>query len=209
MTASTEPVASGIASAVPSIASTSVRAARIAGIGSTAITLAPLGRSARVRFPVPAARSSTSAPGPIRSRSQSHAIGRRVAGPPPLVLRTTPANARAASWISAVSPPSASSFERVMAAWIAFRNAARTPACSSSWMAAIVVPPGDVTISRSSTGCMPPSRRSFAVPSIVCTTSCVEISRESPSRIPASIMDSASSAKYAGPEPETAVTASM
>ena len=47
------------------------------------------------------------------------------------------------------------------------------------------------------------------MPNIVCTTSSVETSRESPSRIPASIIASASNAKYAGPEPETAVTASM
>ncbi len=71
------------------------------------------------------------------------------------------------------------------------------------------MPPGEVTISRSSTGWMCSSRRSFAVPNIVWTTSCVEISRERPSRNPASIIASASSAKYAGPEPETAVTASM
>ena len=44
---------------------------------------------------------------------------------------------------------------------------------------AIVVPPGDVTISRSSTGCIFSSRSCFAVPSIVWTTSRVEISRES------------------------------
>ena len=53
------------------------------------------------------------------------------------------------------------------------------------------------------------SRNCFAVPSIVCTTSWVETSRERPSRMPASIIASARSAKYAGPEPETAVTASM
>ena len=39
------------------------------------------------------------------------------------------------------------------------------------------------------------------MPSIVCTTSWVEISRERPRRMPASIIASASSAKYAGPEP--------
>ena len=50
------------------------------------------------------------------------------------------------------SSPAASSRARVIAAWIALRNAARTPADSSSRIAAIVVPPGDVTISRSSTG---------------------------------------------------------
>ena len=106
-------------------------------------------------------------------------------------------------------PARASSRERSIAAWIAFRNAARTPACSSSRIAAIVVPPGEVTISRSSTGWILSSRSCFAVPSIVWTTSCVEISRERPSRMPASIIASASSAKYAGPEPETAVTASI
>ena len=80
--------------------------------------------------------------------------------------------------------PAASSRERTIAAWIALRNAARTPACSSSWRARIVVPPGEVTISRSSTGCIFSSRSSFAVPNIVCTTRSVEISRESPSRMP-------------------------
>ena len=80
---------------------------------------------------------------------------------------------------------------------------------SSSRIAAIVVPPGEVTISRSSTGWSFSSRSCFAVPSIVWTTSWVEISRERPSRRPASIIASARSAKYAGPEPETAVTASM
>ena len=85
--------------------------------------------------------------------------------------------------------------ERSIAAWIAFRNAARTPAISSSRIAAIVVPPGDVTISRSSTGCIFSSRSCLAVPNIVCTTSCVEISRERPRRMPASIIASASSAK--------------
>src|SRR3954454_21070564 len=105
--------------------------------------------------------------------------------------------------------PAASSRERSIAAWIALRKAARTPACSSSRIARMVVPPGEVTASRNSTGCIFSSRSSFAVPSIVCTTSCVEVSRPSPSRMPASIMASARSAKYAGPEPDTAVTASM
>src|SRR6266511_3602843 len=91
--------------------------------------------------------------------------------------------------------PAASSFDLSIAAWMALRNAARTPACSSSRIARIVVPPGEVTASRSSTGCIFSSRSSFAVPSIVWTTSCVEVSRPSPSRIPASIIASASSAK--------------
>ena len=97
--------------------------------------------------------------------------------------------------MSVRTSPSASSFERSIAAWIAFRNAARTPARSSSRIARIVVPPGEVTISRSSTGCISSSRSSFAVPNIVWTTSWVETSRESPSRIPASIIASARSAK--------------
>ena len=56
------------------------------------------------------------------------------------------------------------------------------------------VPPGEVTDSRSSTGWTRSSRSSFAVPSIVWTTRRVETSRDSPSRIPASIIASASSA---------------
>ena len=90
---------------------------------------------------------------------------------------------------------SESSRERSVAAVIAFRNAARTPARSSSRIARVVVPPGEVTVSRSSTGCRPSSRRSSALPNIVWTTSCVETSRDRPSRIPASIIASASSAK--------------
>src|SRR4029077_10938526 len=90
--------------------------------------------------------------------------------------------------------PAASSLLRSIAAWIALRKAARTPACSSSRIARIVVPPGEVTASRSSTGCICSSRSRCAVPSIVCTTSFVEISRERPRRMPASIMASASSA---------------
>src|SRR4029079_9591599 len=81
-------------------------------------------------------------------------------------------------------PSSASSCERSIAAWIAFRNAARTPAASSSRLARILVPHGAVTGTRSSTGWTRSSRRSFAVPSIVWTTSWVVTSRESPSRSP-------------------------
>ena len=64
-----------------------------------------------------------------------------------------------------------------MAALIAFRNAARTPERSSSLIARVVVPPGEVTASRSSTGCIPSSRSKRALPNIVCTTSFVETSR--------------------------------
>ena len=47
------------------------------------------------------------------------------------------------------------------------------------------------------------------MPSMVWFTSCVEISRDRPRRIPASIIASARRAKYAGPDPDTAVTASI
>src|SRR5688500_18366067 len=105
--------------------------------------------------------------------------------------------------------PAASSCDRSIAAWIASRKAARTPFCSSTRIARIVVPPGEVTASRRSTGCISSSRSNFAGPSIVWTTSWVDTSRERPSRMPASIIASARSAKYAGPEPDTAVTASI
>ena len=75
-------------------------------------------------------------------------------------------------------------------------------------MAAIVVPPGEVTISRSSTGWVPVSRSILAEPSIVWTISSVATSRDSPSRMQASIIASASRKKYAGPLPLVAVTAS-
>ena len=69
-------------------------------------------------------------------------------------------------------------------------NAART-LWSSSWrMAAAVVPPGEVTRSRSTVGCSPVSRSSFADPSMVCTTSSVAVSRGSPRCTPASIIAS-------------------
>ncbi len=78
---------------------------------------------------------------------------------------------------------------------MAFRKAARTPACSSSLMATMVVPPGEVTISRSSTGWVPMSRSIFADPIIVWTIRSVATSRDSPRRMHASIMASARSAK--------------
>src|SRR6266508_3187745 len=65
-------------------------------------------------------------------------------GPPPHV-QASPSS----------SPPRASSALRWQAASMAFRNAALTPASSRWRIAAMVVPPGEVTISRSSTGCLP------------------------------------------------------
>src|SRR5262249_34101333 len=71
----------------------------------------------------------------------------------------------------------------------------RTPACSRCRIAMIVVPPGDVTISRSSTGCFFVSLSIFAEPSIVWMISSVATSRESPSSMQASIIASASRKK--------------
>ena len=87
-------------------------------------------------------------------------------------------------------------------------NAARTLWSSSCRTAAAVVPPGEVTRSRSTVGCSPVSRSSLAEPSMVCTTSWVAMSRGRPRCTPASIIASTTKKRYAGPEPEIAVTAS-
>ena len=75
VTASTYWSTSGMRSAVPpsAIASGTRRSssARISGIGSDAMTFAPLGTSSRVSLPVPAARSSTVRPGRRSSRCTS------------------------------------------------------------------------------------------------------------------------------------------
>lgn len=81
-TASANPSGSGIASAVPSSATTdgSFRAnsRRIAAVGSTPTSAAPSVRRARVNFPVPLARSTTVVPGPsrrVRPRYRTAAAG--------------------------------------------------------------------------------------------------------------------------------------
>lgn len=80
-TASTDDSCSGKVSALPAtrgtLASDRRRTARIPSTGSTATTNAPVGTSRRVSFPVPAARSTTVAPGriPRFSTSQSTAEG--------------------------------------------------------------------------------------------------------------------------------------
>ena len=55
---------------------------------------------------------------------------------------------------------------------------------------------------------MPLSRRNFAVPNIVCSASNRATAGLSPSATPPSIIASSIYAKYAGPDPESAVTAS-
>lgn len=75
--ASSAPVRTGRASAVPAATATPGTAdrssARIPPTGSTASTDAPVGMSSRVSLPVPAARSATTEPDPSRRASTSHA----------------------------------------------------------------------------------------------------------------------------------------
>ena len=95
MTASSDPSRSGIASAVPPStdrptpgpsagfagsappstlpAASRANWSRMAATGSTATRVAPVAMSCRVSLPVPAARSSTVAPGATRSRRTSSA----------------------------------------------------------------------------------------------------------------------------------------
>ena len=70
------------------------------------------------------------------------------------------------------------------------------------------MPPGEVTASRSSTGCSPDSRSIRALPTAVCTMSSAATARGRPNRMPASIIASTRKKKYAGPLPDRAVTAS-
>src|SRR6478672_2045660 len=92
-----------------------------------------------------------------------------------------------------------SSAERTAAASIADSSAARTACFSSSRIAAMVVPPGDVTASRSSVGCSPESRSMMAAPTADWMISSADTARGNPSRMPASIIASTRKKKYAGP----------
>ena len=71
---------------------------------------------------------------------------------------------KALAAISSVGYPAPSSRPRSLAASIADSTAARTPCRSNSRIALIVVPPGEVTASRSRTGCSPESRSIVAAP---------------------------------------------
>src|SRR5262249_13216554 len=101
-----------------------------------------------------------------------------------------------------------SSRERSRAASMAVSSAARTAWFSSSRIAEMVVPPGDVTASRSVTGCSPDSRSIFAAPTADWMISAGPTARGSRSRTRASIIAPTRKKKYAGPEPDSAVTAS-
>ena len=74
---------------------------------------------------------------------------------------------------------------------------------------AAVVPPGDVTAARSASGSPRPAASSVAEPSSVCSTSaCRDRRGAGPPSTPPSMSASATSNTYAGPEPESPVTAS-
>jgi hypothetical protein len=88
---------------------------------------------------------------------------------------------------------------------IAPRKACR----SKTERAAMVVPPGEVTMSLSSAGCFPVSRSILAAPSKVCAANFKATSLGNPKLTPASARASAKTKTYAGPLPESAVTASI
>mmetsp|Transcript_30273 Transcript_30273/g.81370 ORF Transcript_30273/g.81370 Transcript_30273/m.81370 type:complete len:215 (+) Transcript_30273:420-1064(+) len=85
---------------------------------------------------------------------------------------------------------------------------ARIWPCSRACTPAMVVPPGLVTWSLSSPGCLPVSRTMVAAPRTVFAASCVATGRGSPALTPPSLSASMNWNTYAGPEPDRPVTAS-
>ena len=69
-------------------------------------------------------------------------------------------------------------------------SAARTACFSNSRIAAMVVPPGEVTASRRMVGCSPESRSMVAAPTADWMISSADTALGSPSRMPASIIAS-------------------
>jgi hypothetical protein len=82
-------------------------------------------------------------------------------------------------------PPN--SAERLVAASTAAISASRSFLSSNTLRPASVVPPGEVTIARSSAGGFSPRRQSFAAPRRLCEMSLRAVSRASPIRTPASV----------------------
>ena len=76
---------------------------------------------------------------------------------------------------------------------------------SSSWRAAALVPPGDVTMFRSCAGCMPDCLANSVLPSSVSITRSWAMWRAKPRWTAASISASMTRNTYVGPVPETAV----
>src|SRR5215831_2897528 len=105
--------------------------------------------------------------------------------------------------------PCPSSRERWVARSTALMNVVRSPPSSRAAIPAIVVPPGELTMSLSAPGCNPVSSRSFAAPSTVWVARVIAVARSSPMRTPPSARDSITTATYAGPEPDRPVTASI
>src|SRR5437660_1856740 len=88
-------------------------------------------------------------------------------------------------------------------------TAARTPPASSACRPAMVVPPGDATLSFNRAGCSPVSSTCLAAPSTVCAARVKAVSRGSPTLTPPSAKASLIWNTYAGPLPLRPVTASI
>src|SRR6185437_14636868 len=109
-------------------------------------------------------------------------------------------------------PPSSSadiSAPRRFAACSARSTSARKSAFSKTSSAAAVVPCGEVTRLRNSVAVSLPSASMWPAPRQVCAASARAVSRGSPSATAASSIASTSRKKYAGPEPDSAVTVSI
>src|SRR6185369_7593981 len=105
--------------------------------------------------------------------------------------------------------PWPSSRERTVARSTALMKVVRMPPSSSAATPAIEVPPGELTMSLSAPGCMPVSSKSLAAPSTVWVARVIAVIRSSPIRTPPSASDSITMATYAGPDPDSPVTASI
>mmetsp|Transcript_13593 Transcript_13593/g.21726 ORF Transcript_13593/g.21726 Transcript_13593/m.21726 type:complete len:212 (+) Transcript_13593:179-814(+) len=106
------------------------------------------------------------------------------------------------------SAASLSSFERFAAASTAFITHPLNPTLSKACIPAIVVPPGDATLSLSNPGCSPVSSTIFAAPKTVCAAKFKATDLGRPMRTPPSAIASIIMYTYAGPLPLRPVTAS-
>ena len=95
------------------------------------------------------------------------------------------------------------------AAMTAFITAPRKPASSSARMPWMVAPPGEQTASFSSPGCLPVSSISLAVPIIIWAALSSARARDRPQATPPSASASRNRSAKAGPQPATALPASI
>src|SRR5499425_1145843 len=102
-----------------------------------------------------------------------------------------------------------SSRDRRVARSTAWMRARRNPPSSRAAIPAMVVPPGEETMSLSCPGWTPVSRTSRAEPSTVCAARVIAVARSRPIFTPPSASASMAIATYAGPDPERPVTASI